>query len=107
MTTTATFVQESELETMLATEAYVVVDCTATWCGPCKVVAPLIDRLAGEYAGRASVVKLDLDQNKALAKQYEVRSIPAVLIFKGGELVERMVGVAPYESFSEALDRHL
>lgn len=104
---TAAYIQDSEFEDLIATEPLVVVDCTASWCGPCRKVAPLIDQLAEEYDGRAKVVKLDLDQNKITAKKYEIRSIPAVLVFKQGELVENLVGVAPYEKFSGAVDKHL
>lgn len=71
------------------------------------MIAPLIDQLAKEYEGRAQVVKLDLDQNKDTAKKYSVRSIPAVLIFKNGEVVENLVGKASYETFSQALEKHL
>lgn len=104
---TAAYVQDSDFDALLADENLVVVDCTATWCGPCRKVAPLIDQLAEEYEGRARVVKLDLDQNKVTAKKYEIRSIPAIMIFKGGELVENLVGVAPYETFKDAVEKHL
>ncbi len=105
---TATFIQdETEFDSLLATESLVVVDCTATWCGPCKLVGPLIDRLADEYGDRAKVFKLDIDANKPITKRFGLRSIPAVLFFKKGELVETLVGVKPYEEFSNALERSL
>ena len=102
-----TEIQGNELDEQLTFPGPVVVDCTATWCGPCRAIAPSIDRLAAEYEDRAKVFKLDIDKNKATAKRFGIRSIPAVLVFKGGELVENMVGVAPYESFSQAVDKHL
>lgn len=104
---TAAYIQDQDFETLLTDENLVVVDCTATWCGPCRKVAPLIDQLAEEYEGRARVVKLDLDQNKITAKKYEIRSIPAVMVFKDGELVENLVGVAPYETFKNAVEKYL
>ena len=82
----------------------VYVDFWASWCGPCKLVSPLMDRLAASYDGKAKVVKLDIDKNRAIAKEYGLRSIPAVLLFKNGELIESIVGVSPYERFSEALE---
>jgi len=105
--TKAAFVQGTEFDELLTKAIPIVVDFTATWCGPCRVIAPLIDQLAKEYEGRAQVVKLDLDQNKDTAKKYSVRSIPAVLIFKNGEVVENLVGKASYETFSQALEKHL
>ncbi len=105
--TKATFIQNNQFEELLADSVPVVVDYTATWCGPCRLISPLIDQLAEEYEGRAKVFKLDLDQNKDNAKKYDIRSIPAVLIFKNGEVVETLVGKAPYETFKEALERHL
>ena len=105
--TTAEYVESSEFEQLLANEKLVVADYTATWCGPCRLIAPLMDRLATEYANRATVVKIDIDKNKDNAKKYGIRSIPAVLMFKNGELVENLVGKLPYESFSNALETHL
>lgn len=105
---TATFIQdETEFDSLLAEESVLVVDCTATWCGPCKLVAPLMDRLAEEYGDRAKVCKLDLDSNKPVAKRFEIKSIPTVLFFKGGELKDKMVGVKPYEEFTNIVDRLL
>lgn len=105
---TAAYIQdETEFDTLLGTETLFVVDCTATWCGPCKLIAPLIDQLAEEYSDRAKVFKLDLDANKPVAKRFGIRSIPAVMIFKQGELAETIVGAKPYEEFSSALAKYL
>jgi thioredoxin 1 len=105
---TATFIQdEAEFNSLLASESLMVVDCTATWCGPCKLISPLIDQLANEYGDRAKVYKLDIDSNKPVAKQFGLKSIPAVMFFKNGELVETLVGVKPYEEFSGTLERFL
>ncbi len=103
----AEFIQEKELEEVLAKDGLVVVDCTATWCGPCRALSPIVDQLAGDYEGRAQVFKLDIDENKPVATKFKVKSIPAVLIFKNGELLEHMVGIAPYEKFSKAIDKNL
>ncbi len=98
---------EAELDAALKDESVLVVDCTASWCGPCKLVAPLMDQLADEYDGKAKVLKLDLDDNKAVAKRFGIRSIPAVMMFKNGELVDTLVGVKPYSTFSEAVTSYL
>jgi thioredoxin 1 len=104
----ATFIQdETEFDTLLASASVLVVDCTASWCGPCKLVAPLMDRLADDYGDRARVHKVDLDNHKAIAKRFGIKSIPAVMFFKQGELAETLVGVKPYEEFSQALERSL
>jgi thioredoxin 1 len=105
--TKAAYVQDREFAELLTYEGPVVVDYTASWCGPCRVIAPLIDKLAETYETRAKVVKVDLDKNKENAKKYGIKSIPAVLIFKNGEVVETLVGKAPYETFAEALEKHL
>lgn len=101
------YVQDSEFDQLIQDESIVVVDFTATWCGPCKKVSPMMDQLAADYDGRAKVVKVDVDQNKSVAKQFGIRSIPAVLVFKSGELAETLVGMNPYEKFTAALDQHL
>ena len=91
---TAAYIQnETEFDTLLETEPLFVVDCTAAWCGPCKLIAPLIDQLANEYSDRAKVFKLDLDTNQPVTKRFGIRSIPAVMIFNQGELAETIVGV--------------
>lgn len=105
---TAAFIQDqTEFETLRGNTPLLVVDCTATWCGPCKVIAPFIDQLAANYGDRAKIMKIDIDANKPLAKQFGLKSIPAVLFFKEGELVETMIGVKTYEDFSAAIDKYL
>ena len=104
----AAYIQdEAEFDQLLQTEPLFVVDCTASWCGPCKLVAPLMDQLAEEYGDRAKVFKLDLDTNKPVATRFGIRSIPAVMFFKQGELAETVVGAKPYEAFSGALTKYL
>ncbi|WP_445633042.1 Thioredoxin [Nostoc sp. DSM 114161] len=99
------YIQESGFQTLLTEEKVIVVDFTATWCGPCRLIAPLMEQLAQEYKGRAKVVKVDVDNNKPLFKKFGLRSIPAVLIFKDAELVKTIVGVSPYEQFSSAVSK--
>lgn len=95
---------ETEFDSLLSGEPILVVDFTASWCGPCKVVAPLMEQLAEEYRDRAQVFKLDLDENKALAKRFAIKSIPAVMLFKQGEPMQTLVGAKPYSIFSAAVD---
>lgn len=101
------YIQESEFDSLLSQEKVLVVDFTATWCGPCRLISPLIEQLAQEYTGRAKVVKVDVDTNKPLFKKFGIRSIPAVLFFKNGDLVEQMIGTSSYEQFSRAVNKLL
>lgn len=103
----AEYVQKDQFDALINQEKLVVVDYTATWCGPCRVIAPFIDKLAEDYQGKAEVVKVDLDKNKESADKYNIRSIPTVLIIKNGQEVERIVGRATYEQFSNALEKQL
>jgi thioredoxin 2 len=73
----------------------VLVDCWAPWCGPCRTVGPIMDQLAGAYAGRVKIAKLNTDQNQRIAGQFQILSIPTLLFFKGGQLVNRQVGALP------------
>ena len=82
----------------------VLVDFWAVWCGPCQMVAPIIDELAAEYNGKVKVMKLNTDENPEIAGQYQVMSIPTILIFKNGQPVERLVGAMPKRRFKEVLD---
>lgn len=86
---------------VLSFPAPVLVDCWAPWCGPCRMVAPILDELASEYAGRLKIAKLNVDENPETASRYDTRSIPTMLIFKGGTLVERIVGALPKEKIEQ------
>ena len=81
-----------------------LVDFWATWCGPCKMIAPVIEDLAKEYDGRVIVGKVDVDQQPELAREYDVMSIPNVVIFKNGEIIDRKVGAMPAQMYTETLD---
>lgn len=85
----------------------VVVDFWATWCGPCKMIAPAIEKLADEYAGRAVVGKVDVDQEEDLAREFGIMSIPCVVILKDGVEYSRLVGARPYSNIAQALDEAL
>ena len=98
---------EAAFDALVKSASVVVIDCTASWCGPCKLVAPLIDQLADEFEGQATVSKLDLDSYKAVASRFGIKSIPAVMFFKNGELMDTRVGVQPYSAFSDALNSYL
>ncbi len=98
---------EAAFDTLIKEDSVVVVDCTASWCGPCKLVAPLMDQLSEEFDGKATVSKLDLDSNKDVAKRFGIKSIPAVMFFKNGELMDTLIGVKPYSTFSEAVTSYL
>jgi thioredoxin len=84
-----------------------LVDFWATWCGPCQMIAPVIEQLAEEYDGRVKVAKLDTDANQRTTVRYNVRSIPSVLLFKDGKLVETVVGAVPKPYLVEKIERHL
>ena len=85
----------------------VMVDFWAAWCGPCRMVGPIIEEIAKEYEGKAVVGKVDVDANQEFAAKYGVRNIPTVLLFKNGEVIDKQVGVAPKTTYTQKIDAAL
>ncbi len=100
----AKVVTDGNFSEILNTEMPVLVDFWATWCGPCRALGPVIEELAGEYEGKAIVGKCNVDENEDAPMQYGIRSIPTLLFFKNGELVDRLVGAAPKADIAAKLD---
>lgn len=101
-------VKATEFESkVLQSDVPVLVDFWAEWCGPCKAIGPTIDQIATEYAGKAKVYKVNVDEEGELAMQYGVMSIPALLVFKGGKMVDQWIGNAPKATITSMLDKHL
>ncbi len=94
---------ESEIEKH---QGLTVVDFWAEWCGPCRIIAPIVDQLAAEYQGKAKVVKLDVDSNQQTAMKYNVRSIPTVLFFKNGKVVDQVIGAVPRAHLESKFRQH-
>jgi thioredoxin 1 len=92
---------------VLKSDVPTLVDFWAVWCGPCKQIAPMVDALANDYKGRLKVAKLDVDHNQIVAQQYSVRSIPTLLIFKGGKVVGQLIGAMPRSKLEAELQKHL
>ena len=87
--------------------APVLVDFWAPWCGPCRMVAPVVDEIAKQYEGKVKVVKLNTDANPQVATKYGIRSIPTLMIFKGGQKVDMVVGAVPKSTLADTLEKHL
>jgi thioredoxin 1 len=92
---------------VLKSETLVLVDFWATWCGPCRAIAPIVEELAKDYQGKVKVGKMDVDNNSATPMRYGVRGIPTLLLFKGGQVKEQIVGYVAKETIQKALDKHI
>jgi thioredoxin 1 len=98
-------VDEGSWEAQVAkASGLVMVDFWAVWCGPCQMVAPIVDELATEYAGKLKVMKLNTDENPEIAGKYQVMSIPTILFFRNGQQVEKLVGARPKQQFKQVID---
>jgi thioredoxin 1 len=95
-----------ESEVLKSTQP-VLIDFWATWCGPCRAIAPLVEQLAGEYAGKVKVAKVNIDENPKTPTQYDVRSIPTLLVFKDGKVVGQIVGAVPKPKIEELIKKAL
>jgi thioredoxin 2 len=88
-------------------EVPVLMDCWAQWCGPCRMIAPVLDQLAAESNGRYKIAKLNVDENQRTSAQFQIRSIPTMLIFKNGKVVDQIVGAVPKQTIVARLNAHL
>ncbi|MBT8401050.1 MAG: thioredoxin [Rhodothermia bacterium] len=99
-----TLTDQNFQEEVLNSGEPVLVDFWAAWCGPCRIIAPVIEELAGEFEGRAKIAKMDVDENPQIPMNLGIRSIPTLLFFKDGKVVDQLVGAAPKKMLSEKLD---
>jgi thioredoxin 1 len=100
--TDANFDQE-----VLKSDQPVLIDFWAVWCGPCKALSPIVDEVAQNYSGKIKVAKMNVDQNPGTPGRYGIRGIPTLLIFKGGQVKEQIVGYVPRETIEKAIDKHM
>jgi thioredoxin 1 len=104
---TVTITDDNFANEIEGSDGLVMVDFWAAWCGPCRMVAPIVEQLATEYSGKVTVGKLDVDSNQRTATRFNVRSIPSILFFKDGKLVDTVVGAVPKPALERKIQQHL
>lgn len=100
-------ITNTNFQEILAEPGLLVIDFWATWCGPCRILAPTVDELAGEYAGRATVAKCNVDDCEEIAAQFGIRNIPTLVFVKNGAIVDRTVGVLPKQEIAAKIEQYL
>lgn len=100
-------ITDSNFEEILKSDQPVLVDFWAEWCGPCKMIGPLVEELAGDYDGKAVIGKVNVDENPNVSAKFGIRSIPTLLVFKGGEVVDKQIGAVPKQVLADKIDAQM
>ncbi|MEQ9425358.1 MAG: thioredoxin [Cyclobacteriaceae bacterium] len=100
-------ITDNNFEEVVNSDKPVLVDFWAEWCGPCKMIGPIVEEIAGEYEGKAVIGKVDVDNNPQVSAKFGIRSIPTLLVFKGGEIVDKQIGAVPKNVLTEKLDAQM
>jgi len=100
-------ITDSNFEEILKSDQPVLVDFWAEWCGPCKMIGPVVEELAGDYDGKAVIGKVNVDENPNVSAKFGIRSIPTLLVFKGGEVVDKQIGAVPKQALADKIDAQI
>ncbi len=100
-------ITDSNFEEIIKSDQPILVDFWAEWCGPCKMIGPVVEELAGDYEGKAVIGKVNVDENPNVSAKFGIRSIPTLLVFKGGEIVDKQIGAVPKQVLADKIDAQL